>query len=187
MDQLVDNVTNFLSVLTVFANIATILLLFTLLFSRFRGKKLSGLPKKILDIASKWAIQVSLIISVVSTLGSLFFSEVAKYDPCVLCWYQRILMYPLVLLFGLSLLKKEVKHVLDYALAPVVIGVAIAGLHSLEQLTKDPFLPCSAIGYAVSCTKFFFRTFGYITIPMMSLSAFAFILVLLIAKRSHRQ
>ena len=187
MKPLVDNVTIFLSILTVFANVSTLVLLFTLLFAKLRGNKISGLPNKILNLASNWAIPVSFIIALVSTLGSLFFSEVAGYSPCVLCWYQRIFMYPLVLLFGVALLRKEKKYILDYAIPPVVLGVLLAGLHSLEQITVDPFLPCSTIGYAVSCTKFFFRTFGYITIPLMSLSAFAFILLLLLAKRAHKQ
>lgn len=181
---MVDAVTQFLSILTVFANISTLLLLFTLLFFFLKKKKVTGLPKKILDISAKWAIPASFIVALVSMTGSLFFSEIAGYEPCVLCWYQRIAMYPLAFLFAVSLIKKESKYIIGYVMPLVLIGLAIAGLHSFEQIMKDPLLPCSAIGYAVSCTKFFFRTFGYITIPMMSLSAFAFILSLLLVKRT---
>lgn len=181
---MVDAVTQFLSILTVLANISTGILLFTLFFYFLKKKKVSGLPKKILDMGNKWAIPVSCLVALVSMTGSLFFSEVAGYEPCVLCWYQRIAMYPLTALFVVALIKKESKYIFYYVMPLVIIGLAIAGIHTAEQNTPDPFLPCSAIGYAVSCTKFFFRTFGYITIPVMSLSAFSFIFTLLLAKHT---
>ncbi|OGK15425.1 hypothetical protein A2690_05075 [Candidatus Roizmanbacteria bacterium RIFCSPHIGHO2_01_FULL_39_12b] len=146
---------------------------------------MSGLPKKILDLASKWAIPASFLIALVATSGSLYFSEVAKFEPCVLCWYQRIFMYPLVLLFCVSLLRKEYKQIIYYALPLVVVGMAISGFHYAQQLSPDSFLPCKSIGYSVSCTKYFFKTFGYVTIPTMSLSAFSLIFSFLLAKRAR--
>ena len=171
-----------LSLGTIFINIATIVIIFALLFYVIKKGHISGLPKTILKFSNRLAIPISFLIALTSMSMSLFFSEIARFQPCLLCWYQRIAMYPLVFLFGVSLLKKESKHILYYAMPLVLIGGVIAGIHTFEQLSANPILPCSSIGLSESCTRFFFRTYGYITIPTMSFSAFLFIASLLLVK-----
>lgn len=119
-------------------------------------------------------ILFSFIVSLVATSGSLFFSEIAKYNPCTLCWYQRIFMYPQVLLLGLAIIKKE-KVIINYSLLLSVVGGIIALYHYLMQINLVPSTVCSVVGYSASCSQRFEMEYGYITIPMMSLTAFVLI------------
>lgn len=127
------------------------------------------------------------IVSLTATLGSLFFSDVAGYEPCKLCWYQRILMYPLALLSGIGLIRKEAV-IIPYALAMSIIGGLIALYHyflqigALLNLAVDKFAPCSTVGYSASCTSIFQLKFGFITIPMMAFIAFSLITIILLIK-----
>lgn len=92
-------------------------------------------------------------------------------------------MYPQVLLIGLGIIKND-KDIADYSIAMSIIGGAIALYHYYIQLGGKTFLTCETIGYSVSCTERFSLEFGYITIPMMALSAFAaIVLLMLLSKR----
>lgn len=112
--------------------------------------------------------------------GSLYFSEVQKLPPCTLCWYQRILMYPLVAMFAVSILRKD-RHVAYYGLPLVAIGTIIAFYHSLLQwgIVKEDLINCS-VNSAVSCAKVQINWLGFITIPFLSFLAFALMTALLV-------
>ncbi|MFP5491212.1 MAG: disulfide bond formation protein B [Bacteriovoracia bacterium] len=114
------------------------------------------------------------IVSVGATTGSLFFSEVMLLPPCLLCWYQRIAMYPLVLLFGLALFPLDMK-VIRYALPLTLIGWGIAVYHNLlyYKLIPEHMAPCTQ---GISCTTVQLEWLGFITIPLLSLVAFTIIL-----------
>jgi disulfide bond formation protein DsbB len=113
-------------------------------------------------------------VSVAATTGSLFFSEVMMLPPCLLCWYQRIAMYPLVLLFGLALFPLDLK-VIRYALPLALIGWGIAVYHNLlyYKLIPEHMVPCTQ---GISCTTVLLEWLGFITIPLLSLVAFTIIL-----------
>lgn len=113
-------------------------------------------------------------VSVAATTGSLFFSEVMMLPPCLLCWYQRIAMYPLVLLFGLALFPLDLK-VIRYALPLALIGWGIAVYHNLlyYKLIPEHMAPCTQ---GISCTTVQLEWLGFITIPLLSLVAFTIIL-----------
>ncbi|KKU18365.1 MAG: putative disulfide formation protein [Candidatus Pacebacteria bacterium GW2011_GWB1_47_8] len=120
--------------------------------------------------------------ALIATAGSLFFSEVMGWTPCVLCWYQRILMYPLVLILGVGILLKD-KRISWYVLPLSSLGFLIAAYHNLlyygviQEVCRE----------GVSCTTRFFAWFGFITIPLLSLTAFAIITTLmLIHKKEHK-
>lgn len=162
--------TEVLSVLTILAQVEIVILL--ILWYRNR-KKQTKLFKKIVGFADIY----SFILALVSTLGSLYYSEIAGFTPCKLCWFQRILMYPLVIIFFIALSKKD-KKVSDYVLPISGIGTLLAAYHYFAQIGFLPQTGCLAIGYSESCSKLFFMNFGYITIPMMSLTAFLFIFIL---------
>lgn len=129
----------------------------------------------------KWFLVFSAWgIAAVSTLGSLFFSEVMKLPPCILCWYQRICMYPLVVLFLTGLFSVD-KGVLKYSFPLVFIGWGIAVYHNLlyYHILPESASPCVQ---GISCTTVQINWLGFITIPLLSLTAFtliAFILILL--------
>jgi len=122
---------------------------------------------------------VVFLISLSAMLGSLYFSEILGLAPCELCWYQRILMYPIVLLSGVALYRKS-KEVVFYALPLSVIGIFISGYqYALQMMPKANEIsgPCSATGPA--CSGIYLQYFGFITIPFMSMLAFVVISVLL--------
>lgn len=115
------------------------------------------------------------VLSLIATVGSLFFSEVLHFPPCTLCWYQRIFMYPLFFILTVGILKKDVVLPL-YILPLASIGWLIALFHVLlyYKIIPDQLAPC-ALG--VSCTTKFIEYFGFITIPFLSLVAFSSIII----------
>lgn len=168
--QLVPIANTILSILTVTSQITIVVIIFGLVF-RLR---------LITDFFAKHAFLLVFLIASMATVGSLFYSEMAGYEPCKLCWYQRIFMYPQVIILGIALVMRDSKARV-YSIALSSFGALIAGYHYLLQLGIAPNIPCSAVGYSVSCAKNFVMNFGYITIPLMTLSAFALILCLWIA------
>ena len=136
--------------------------------------------KKLIQFLSSNSLSFAFLVSVVVTLGSLFLSEVAHFIPCKLCWFQRIFMYPQVLLLGIATFKNDF-GVRKYIIALSIIGAAIAIYHYLLQMSPIP-LPCT--DEVANCAAKQFAQFGYITIPMMSLTAFLLIIFfMLISKK----
>lgn len=112
-----------------------------------------------------------MVISVFGIFGGLYFSEVLKYPPCVLCWYQRIALYPLALIYGVALWSDDHSH-FKYSLPFIIIGVVIAAYHNLLYfgLIAQAIIPCSESG--ASCTARQLEIFGFLTIPLLSLASF---------------
>ncbi len=113
--------------------------------------------------------------SSLATLGSLFFSEVMKFPPCLLCWYQRICMYPLVVLFIAGLFPVN-RQVLRFTFPLALIGWLISVYHNLlyYQILPESAAPCVQ---GISCTTVQIEWLGFITIPFMSFAAFSLILI----------
>jgi len=131
------------------------------------------------------SVLFSWVIALVATLGSLFFSEIMRLPPCVLCWYQRIAMYPLVIILGIAWLREDTKvHV--YALPLAVTGLATAVYHNLlyYHIIPESISPCVQ---GISCTSRQIEWLGFITIPLLSLTAFVAICILLVAARSKKR
>lgn len=122
-------------------------------------------------------LYLAWFVSVVATVGSLYLSEVLKYEPCKLCWFQRILMYPQVVLLGIATYKND-KRIISYVLPLTVIGGSISLFHYAEQ--KIPWFssiaPCTV---GVPCNVDYLNFFGFITIPLLALIAFILIFLLL--------
>ena len=115
------------------------------------------------------------VISVVSTLGSLFFSEVMGYPPCSLCWYQRICMYPLVLILATGLFPLDQK-VYRFSMPLALIGWFFALYHNLLHwgIIPESAAPCRQ---GIACSTVYIDWLGFITIPLLSLVAFSLILI----------
>ena len=135
-----------------------------------------------LDFLNRNALLFSFIVASVATLGSLFYSEIAGYEPCKLCWFQRIFMYPQMVLLGMALWKED-WGIADYSIALSSIGALIAGYHYLLQTGLASSLLCSAVGDSAACSQRFVYQFGYVTIPLMALTAFILILLMLTKKK----
>lgn len=121
----------------------------------------------------KYLLYIAWIQSLLAMLGSLYFSEIRKFPPCILCWYQRIFMYPLTLIIAIGILRKD-KNLPYYVLPLSIIGTVIAFYHNLLyfNIIPESLAPCVA---GVSCTTKFIEFFGFITIPFLSLCAFLLI------------
>lgn len=130
------------------------------------------------------SLRLASLVSVVATIGSLYFSEVRHFTPCVLCWYQRIGMYPLAVMLPIAAFRND-RAVGRYALPLSVIGGAVSIYHyQLERFPDQESISCSS---EVPCTTIWFEQFGYITLPMLALSAFALIATLIWIGGRHGQ
>lgn len=123
----------------------------------------------------KNAIAIAWLVSVGALVGSLFYSEIVGYEPCVLCWWQRVFLYPLVIIFGMAIWKK-LKEAFIYAIPLSLLGALVAGYHSYVSLGGTSVLPCTAVGGA--CSKVYVMSFGYISIPLMGVTIALYILFL---------
>lgn len=126
---------------------------------------------------SKNIVFLCWLISLIASVGSLFFSEIMKFPPCVLCWYQRIAMYPLVLLFFISTFHPP-RIGFSFCFPLVLIGWFISLYHNLLHygIVPESASPCLQ---GVSCATVYINWFGFITIPILSFIAFSFLIVLL--------
>ncbi|QLG70041.1 MAG: Disulfide bond formation protein, BdbC-like [Candidatus Woesebacteria bacterium] len=169
-------VIKFLALLTLFSNLfIAFLILFLVVFSFLKVRY----GQALLSFLRERYLLFSLLVSLVATAGSLFLSEIAHFEPCKLCWFQRIFMYPLPLILGISIYKR-IREVTSFVLPFSLIGSIIALYHYYVQTNPQALAPCSIVGFSVSCSERFFTYFGYITIPWMSFSAFFLIFVFMI-------
>jgi len=161
-----DAIINILSIVTIFAQIFVAISLVSWLFD-FQWEKMFRfvLHRRLL---------LAFLISLAATLGSLFFSEVAGFVPCKLCWFQRIFMYPQAVILAVAYWRRD-EWVGKYILPLSGIGILFSAYNVYIQQVNAPTF-CSAS--AASCDTIEFLKFGYITIPVMALTAFAVLLTL---------
>jgi len=132
-----------------------------------------------------WVLYFAWIVSVVATLGSLYFSEIKGFIPCDLCWFQRIFMYPLVIILGIGTFQSDIS-VRKFVLPMSIIGGTISLFHYLEQKVPSfgGIRPCVS---GVPCSAQYINWFGFITIPFLALIAFTLItlsMIFLFSKKS---
>ncbi len=123
-------------------------------------------------------------VALSSVLGALFFSEVMQLAPCELCWYQRMIMFSLAVVFTVGLFPFD-GAVVRYALPLVAIGLLVAVFHQLliVGLIPESLKPCTQ---GVPCSEKAIEWFGFVTIPTLSVAAFSIILACVVAVRSRR-
>lgn len=122
---------------------------------------------------AEYATYIIWFIGWASIFGSLYFSEIRKFVPCELCWWQRLLIYPLAILATVAIVRKDYKNVAYYALPFGVIGMLMSAYHSLLQwgIIEHNLLDCSERA-AVPCSNPEIMVFGFITIPFLAFVAF---------------
>lgn len=166
----------FLAMGTLLVHILIIIFILSFIYERITNKK------TLMDLKSyfqKNSILFSFLIATVATIVSLIYSEIILLAPCNLCWYQRVFIYPLSIMFLIALIKKD-SRVRIYALPLAVIGVLIALYHYIIQMFNlSSFCDITS---AVPCSTRYVFEFGYITIPLMSLTAFIMITLLNLKK-----
>lgn len=120
---------------------------------------------------------IALLAAWIATSGSLFFSEVLGWTPCLLCWYQRILMYPLSIIIAMGLLRRDTRlH--TYVLPFSLMGACVSLYHYLLQ--KTTWLPPPACSLGVPCNVDYINWFGFVTIPFLALTAFLIITLMMV-------
>jgi disulfide bond formation protein DsbB len=130
-----------------------------------------------------YAYTMAWVVASLATAGSLYFSEVAGFEPCSLCWYQRIAMYPLVMLLAVAAARRE-RAGAFYVSAMAAIGAIVSSYHVL--LEWFPSLDSGACSVTTPCTLVWFRVFGFISLPTLALTAFVLILTLMAIRLGMR-
>ncbi len=137
---------------------------------------------RIKTLSQDFALPAALAIAVLGLLGSLYFSEILNLPPCLLCWYQRILFYPLVPILAIGLATRDAK-VWRYGLPLSLACVAIAVYHVL--LYYGVIVVAESCSGGISCTTITWSLFGFITIPLLSLIGSSAISLLLFLQRKY--
>lgn len=163
---------------TVGLNVLVLIGLVVLGLRRLTGLELEyGYLERLESFLSRKYRELAFLQALVAMSGSLYMSNVLGWTPCRLCWFQRIAIYPLVVLLGTSLVldREDVK---DYVLPLVILGVPISVYHyAIQRVEQFTSAGCSV--FAVSCSTEYTFYFGYITVPMMALTALVVVGVLM--------
>ena len=166
-------VTTVLAVLALIADAVVVLALLALVASRVSagsGGWWSGLRAAV----APFALPVAFVAAAIAMAGSLYLSEVVHFTPCKLCWYQRICMYPLVLLLGIAMFRRDLSTARRYLVPLAGIGALISAYHyQLERVPQQPILSCG-IGEP-SCAQPVLNVFGFVSVPFLALAAFLLI------------
>ncbi len=124
------------------------------------------------------------IISITATLGSLYFSEIAGFQPCEMCWYQRIFMYPLTIILGVACFRND-RRIAYYVLPLTIIGACFSVMQYMEQKFSLKVSMCQA---GVPCSGEYINWLGFITIPFLAFTAFILIIISLsVTLRTKKQ
>lgn len=175
MNLTVPQITNLISLATIGLQIACVAMIIIALTPKHFGKIKSFISKNILVILFLFVLS--------AVVGSLFYSELAGLVPCRLCWYQRILMYPQIILLAIAYWKND-RSILDYILGLSILGLVLGIYHFYIQFGGVELVtPCTIGG---SCADKPFVSYGYITIPMMSLTIFMAIIVTSLFAKKHK-
>jgi len=178
----VDTVTLFLAMLAVlglgFLLVCLVMFIVAVVHGSRTPTKRPALPASLQSLrlgVGQVALPLAFFVALTCTLGSLYLSEVAKFPPCELCWFQRIVMYPQVIILGIAALRRDVL-VKWYSVPLVLIGIGISIYHYLvERFPSTVTFSCTA---DVPCSTVWVWKFHFLSIPAMAGIGFALIAVL---------
>ncbi len=165
---MLDNITYLLPYLVLTSHLVFVFLLLNLIFRNSWGKVIT-------NWFGRYSLALALVVALAAVTGSLFYSEVVGFEPCLLCWWQRVFLYPLSIIFAVAWWKGN-RFAFNYAIPLATLSAILSTYHSYVYMGGTSILPCTALGGA--CSKIYVLAFSYITIPMMSLTISLFILIL---------
>ena len=177
MSSTTETASIFFALLSLLCVIATVGVVVLALVRRARPDSATA---AFVDDLGRMALWLAWLVATVTTLGSLYYSQIADFIPCELCWFQRICMYPLVLILGVAVWRRD-RGVWVYVLPQAVIGAAIAIYHTQLQAFPGQATFCTT---QTPCTTRYVWEFGFVSLPFMALSAFAFIIAMLLVARA---
>jgi disulfide bond formation protein DsbB len=134
----------------------------------------SAPARTIISAFAPWALPLAAAVTTTCALGSLYFSEIVNYKPCLMCWYQRTMMYPLAVILIVAALTQD-KRVWRYATPLAAIGTTISTYHWF--LERFPNLDAGVCDIEVPCEFVWFENFGFVTLPFMAFTGFLAVLV----------
>jgi len=173
---MIETIKNFLPYLVLFSHALLAFLVVAVIFrSSFGGK--------VVDFIGKYSLLFGVLISLGAVAGSLFYSEIVGYEACVLCWWQRVFLYPQLVLFSAALWRSD-RSVFNYSIALSLLAGVIALYQAYVYWGGASLLPCTAAEGA--CSKIYVMEFGYITIPVMSLTVILYYFLLAWINRLYR-
>lgn len=181
MEYPFETITRILSATVVVADGALLALFLFLLYDKF--VRPVQFVRGLLEEVGRRAFVIGFVVSIGATLLSFFYSDVVGYIPCVLCWYQRVFVFSQPILFMVGLIKKE-SGILYSVFWLSFVGALISLYHYFVQMVDVAFVPCPATG-GISCARREFIEFGYVTIPMMALTYFVTMMVIVYAYRRY--
>ncbi len=152
-----------------------------LLIGRAVAPRSAGI-RRVVDAVDDAGLWLAFLVAATATAGSLYFSEVADYVPCRLCWFQRIAMYPLAVILLVAAIRRD-RSVRWYVMPLAVIGGLVSTYHYLTEWR--PSLDGGACGVGPSCADVWFRELGFVSLAFMALAGFFAILVLVMPKDQH--
>lgn len=177
----VQTLTLIFSLLTVLANLFVLAMLGLWLLGRWSKGASAALQRANAALAPS-ALWYAWIVALVTMLGSLYYSDVVHFTPCTLCWYQRIALYPMVVILLVAALRKD-GQVWRYVVPVLAIGMLVSVYHyQLEWFPDQGSIACSK---DVPCSAVWFREFGYITLAFMALSSAATQITLVLIARTR--
>ena len=179
-DQFTAILNHYLSLATLIGGIILVLWLLILLYSYFGNKKFT-----VLSLITKYALPLGFLVTLGGAFLTLYYQYGLGYEPCELCWLQRIFLYPQVVLFGMAWWKKDTK-IFSYILGLSFVGEFFAIYHHMLQMGYDLYKPCSKALFAVSCAKPSFIEFGFISFPFMAVVLFGFLILLSVTAGRYR-
>jgi disulfide bond formation protein DsbB len=136
----------------------------------------SAAGRQLIQGLAPLALAVPALVTSVSMVGSLYFSEVVNYRPCVLCWYQRIAMYSLAIVLVTAAVRRD-KSITPYAMVLAGIGATISAYHWL--LERWPAIDTGSCSADAPCSVPYFEVFGFVSLAFMAFCAFVTVLVFL--------
>jgi disulfide bond formation protein DsbB len=137
-----------------------------------------GAGRRLLGDLAPLRLTVPALVTSVSMFGSLYFSEVVNYRPCILCWYQRIAMYSLAIVLVIAAVRRD-RGIAPYAMVLAGIGAMIAGYHWL--LERWPAIDTGSCSADAPCSVPYFEVFGFVSLAFMAFCAFVTVLAFLAA------
>jgi disulfide bond formation protein DsbB len=160
--------------LTLLTNVLVVWIAVMWLGSRF-SSRIAGLRLATIETLRGAAVPLAFLIASGATLGSLYLSEIANLAPCRLCWFQRIAIYPLMVVFGVAWFRKNASAWM-YGIPLAIMGMGVSGYHFFLQ--RFPSFEGAACEFGVPCSAIYFEVFGFMTIPYMAVSSTVAILAL---------
>lgn len=178
----VSAVSRFFALLTVAADASVLVALVVVALAPTSPQARQRL-ERLRTAVTPYALPLAWAVALTCTLGSLYYSEVAHFTPCKLCWYQRIGMYPLAVILGIAALRRDLS-IRRYAVPLALLTAVISSYHYLLQ--RFPTITSVSCDPTAPCTVTWVWQLHFISIPFMALSGFAFISVLLGLVRPNR-